>query len=510
MRLEPSPERSSPRARTRAGVVEGVQVGSINAYLGVPYAAPPVGDNRWRAPQALEPWSGVRKASSHGPSAWQPVDPKGFGPWTSEYVVQDGVSEDCLYLNVWTPANRLVEPLPVLVWIHGGGFQQGSGSVSIYDGRALATKGVVVVTINYRLGVFGFLAHPDLARESPSSVSGNFGLQDQIAALQWVQANIAAFGGDPGAVTIAGQSAGSVSVHMLVSSPHAKGLFHRAIAQSGPPTLMPAKSLEQAEADGVAFASELRQPSVRAMRLLSADDLTRHLAPIPRFMPVVDGALLPSWPLRTTGGGAFSDVPMIVGQTADENSGLDPEFGSEDPVAFTTLMQRYYGELAPPLATHYLQVAGGDACAAYRAASLDRWLGALWCWAAHRGGTAHAHAFAYLFAHVEPGPDSARYGAFHSSDVPYVLGTLDAAPQRNFTDVDRSVSALACAYWINFVKSGDPNGEGLPHWPELNAAAPSVLRIAQQTASESMFGSIALETIRVHLQAGGSMAILPW
>lgn len=509
MRSSPPPAPDAPRATTRAGSVEGVRKGAVNRFLGVPYAAAPVGDRRWRPPQALTPWTGVRPAKQHGPSAWQPVARQGFGPWTSEYVVQDEVSEDCLYLNVWAPAEPTSAACPVLVWIHGGAFCQGSGSVPIYDGQALASQGVIVVTINYRLGVLGFLAHPDLARESPSVAYGNFGLQDQVAALLWVQANIAAFGGDPQAVTIAGQSAGSVSVHMLVASPLAKGLFQRAIAQSGPPTLVPVKTLEQAQADGLAFAAELGQPGIQALRALPVQDLTRSLAPGPRFMPMVDGALLPAWPLQGSDMPAASDVPMIVGQTADENSGLDPDYGSDDPATLTSLMHRCFGEHAGQMSAMYLQAAGGQTAVAYRAASRDRWLGALWCWADHRSRAASAPMFAYLFEHVEPGPEAQQYGAFHTSDVPYCLATLDAAPQRGFTDIDRRVSALASGYWLNFVKQGNPNGHGLPAWPDLRPAAPLMLRIGELTTAAVMLSTPTLQAVQREVEAGGSPTILP-
>jgi para-nitrobenzyl esterase len=499
----------APRRSTRTGTVEGVRLGSVDAFLGIPYAAPPVGANRWRAPQPLTLWSGVRPATTFGPSCWQPVEPKGFGPWTHEYVVQHDVSEDCLYLNVWAPADDAGSSKPVLVWIHGGAFCQGSGSVAIYDGRALASQGVVVVTINYRLGVLGFLAHPDLGRESGTSAGyGNFGLQDQIAALRWVQANIAAFGGDPDAVTVAGQSAGAVSVHMLMSSPLAAGLFHRAIAQSGPPTLVPIKSREQAEADGLALAAELREPGVRALRALSVQELTRTLAPGPRFGPMVDGVVLPAWPPQLGLAQGTSSVPMIVGQTADENSGLDPDYGSADPARLSLLMQRYFGDQAPQMSAHYLQSASERVDVAYRAASLDRWLTALWHWAEHRWRRGCAPMFAYLFEHIQPGPDAARYGAFHTSEVPYALATLDAAPQRPFTDIDRRVCAITSNYWLNFVKTGNPNGQCLAHWPELDPGSPVMLRIGERVEPADMFSESMLAFIRQLLRSDDAPTVL--
>ena len=500
---------ATARAVTRAGAIAGLQIGSVKAFLGIPYAAPPVGDRRWRPPQPVAPWPGVRQATSPGPSAWQALSREGFGPWTPEFVVQDAVSEDCLYLNVWAPAVEQPQPCPVLVWIHGGAFCKGSGSVAIYDGRALAAPGVVVVTLNYRLGVLGFLAHPDLTRESPPTGGGNFGLQDQIAALQWVQANIAAFGGDPGAVTIAGQSAGAMSVHMLVVSPLARGLFHRAIAQSGPPTLVPIKTRAQAEADGLAFAAELQQRDVQALRALSAQELTHTLPPGPRFMPMIDGSLLPAWPPQASPTACANAVPMIVGQTADESSGLDPTFGDEDPAALAALLQRLHGDQAPALAAAYLQAAIGQGPAAYRAASSDLWTAAMWHWAEHRALTEQQPTFAYLFDHVPPGPEAARWGAFHTGDVPYMLATLDAAPQRGYTDIDRSLSAVAAGYWLQFIRTGDPNGAGLPHWPALQPATPRWMRLAKQPGATAMLSALGWQAVQQLQRATTLVTVLP-
>lgn len=423
----------------------------------------------------------------------------GFGPWTSEFVVKGQVSEDCLFLNVWAPAASSDTPRPVLVWIHGGGFCQGSGSVPIYDGCSLAARDLVVVTINYRLGLLGFLAHPDLTQESPGGSGGNFGLQDQLAALRWVQTNIAAFGGDPGAVTIAGQSAGALSVQMLVATASARGLFHRAIALSGPPTLMPIQTKVQAEAEGVAFTSSLGQSTVQAMRDLPIDVLTCGLGPEPRFMPMIDGVLLPDWPPHPSMASADSTVPMLIGLTSDEGSGLDPNHDNGDPAALQALLSRLHRDQAIWMAAAYLEAAGGQGPAAYRSASLDLWLAAQWCWAGERVQASELPVFAYLFDHAPPGPHAQRYGAFHTADVPYVLGTLDASPQREYRDEDRQLSALATAYVVNFVASGDPNQSGLPHWPALTPAAPRMLRLSAKPAPSAMLSSMALKAARLQM-----------
>ena len=494
-------------ASTQAGAIAGLQLGAVNAFLGIPYAEPPVGRLRWRPPQAVSPWPGVRQTTRHGPSAWQSVAREGFGPWTTEFVVQDAVSEDCLYLNVWAPVQDT--PCPVLVWIHGGAFCQGSGSVPIYDGQALAARGVVVVTLNYRLGVLGFLAHPDLAREPTQAVTGNYGLQDQVAALQWVQANIAAFGGDPDAVTIAGQSAGAMSVHMLVASPMASGLFHRAIALSGPPTLVAIKTRAQAEADGLAYAAELAQRGVQGLRDLPAEDLTRILPPAPRFMPMVDGTLLPAWPPQCSPTPAPNAVPMLVGQTADENSGLDPQYGSADPTALSGLLQRLHGAQAASAAASYLEAAGGSCPAAYRAASSDMWSAALWLWAEQRARTVAQPTFACCFDHAPPGADAVRWGAFHTCDVPYALATLGAAPQRRYSETDRSLSALVSGFWLQFIRSGDPNSTGLPAWPALHPDRPVWMRLNAQPGASTMLSAMGWQTARLLQRTRQPVTVLP-
>lgn len=468
---------TAPVVHTQAGRLEGHSLGLVSAFLGIPYATPPVGALRWRPPQPVTPWDGLRKATSFSASAWQTIAAEGFGPWTSEFVVSGPVSEDCLYLNVWAPAGRHAGPRPVLVWIHGGGFIQGAGSVPIYDGRALAAEGIVVVTINYRLGVLGFLAHPELARESDTPAGyGNFGLQDQLAALRWVQANIADFGGDPGAVTVAGQSAGALSVHMLVASACARGLFQRAIAQSGPPELVPIPSRLSAEANGQAFLTEAGCADVLSLRELSVDVLTRHQGPGPRFMPMVDGHLLCEWPPAATHATRGTPVPMIVGQTADENSGLDPQYTGATPEQ--------------------------------RGAARERWSAALWRWAHQRGEPEGAPIYAYQFDHVMPGPQAERYGAFHTSDVPYALATLDALIDRPLTAFDRELGAQVSGYWLDFIRSGNPNGGGRSTWPALNTKSPVMLRFGAETQAVPMFDFHAFSLVRQQVAQGASANVL--
>lgn len=494
---------------TPAGTLRGRRLGSVDAFLGIPYAAAPVGALRWRPPEVLAPWAGVREATAFGASAWQVLAPQGFGPWTPAFVVSGPISEDCLFLNVWAPAAAAAAPRPVLVWIHGGAFVQGSGAVPVYHGHALAGEGVIVVTVNYRLGVLGFLAHPELTRESDApEACGNFGLLDQIAALRWVKSNIAAFGGDPEAVTVAGQSAGALSVHMLVASPLAQGLFQRAVALSGPPGLVPVPSRAQAEQSGLAFAAEVQQRDISSLRALPVEQLTRNLGPAPRFGPMVDGTLLSAWPPKTAWAPREQPLPMIVGLTADENSALDPDYGSADPGALARLLQRHAGNEAPAWLARHLRQAGGRVGDAYRAASRERWLTALWHELTLRGQPDGAPVFAYLFDHPLPGPEAERWGAFHTSDVPYALATLDALADRPLTPLDHQLSQLLSAYLLDFVRTGDPNAPGRPGWPALAPDAPTLLRVAAQTQAAPMFSADAFEAIRHHLDQGGSANVL--
>ena len=429
----------APHAKVSTGELAGVRQAGVAEFLGIPFAAPPVGDLRWRAPKPPIAWKGVRAADHFGASCLQDVTPAGFGPWKHEYVVQGAVSEDCLFLNVWTPA-LAGGHLPVLVWIHGGAFTSGSGSVPIYNGTALASQGVVVVTINYRVGIWGFLAHPDLSREAAGAPPSNFGLQDMVAALRWVQTNINAFGGDPKHVTLAGQSAGSMSVHDLLVSPLAKGLFAQAISESGLPTTMPARSLGEAQAAGEAFVHFVGAKDIAALRAMSAAKIQ---AGAPKFgiSPVVDGVLLPEDPMEMIAAGHFNAVPVLIGLDADEGS-----------------MHDDYG----PKAAAELRDSG---------------LAAVYFWARAYQARSHEPMYTYFDTYVEPGADSGRYGAFHSSEIPYVFGTLNTAPERGFTPKDLAHSQEMSAYWVSFIAHGDPNGAHRPLWPKFDAAHPQVMEL---------------------------------
>ncbi len=380
-------------------------------------------------------------------------------PWTHEFMAHGAVNEDCLYLNIWTAAARANEKRPVLVYFYGGGFNEGSGSIAAYDGEGLAKKGLVVVIPNYRVGVLGFLAHPELTKESDRNASGNYGLLDQLAALQWVRDNIAAFGGDPANVTIAGQSAGAMSVHAMVSSPLAKGLFHRAVAQSGP--LVPPRKLADAEQDGARFAESKGAKSIAGLRALSWEDLTARAANAPavRFAPVADDWLIPQNPTP-------ADVPFLIGSNADEN-GATPH----PTVKLDAWRQRAarFGDSAEVFLQLYPAATDDEAASMSNASARDQARSSIYLWALKRAQSTKSKIFTYFYTHPLPGPDIDKYGAFHTSEVPYVFNSLTRS-DRPFTDLDRKLADTISTYWANFARSGDPNGKGLPQWPAATAA----------------------------------------
>lgn len=492
------------------GRVRGREDGASQAYLNIPYAAPPTGQNRWRAPQPVAAWSGERDGTRFGPGCVQDVLPGGRPPWTHEYMVAGPVSEDCLSLNVWTPTT-LADPAPVLVWIHGGGFSEGSGAVPIYRGAALAGRGIVVVTINYRLGIFGFLAHPELTRESGNETVSNFGLQDQIAALHWVRENIARFGGDPNQVTIAGQSAGSMAVHSLVASPQARGLFHRAIAQSGLPSILPMPTLADAERTGLAFAQLKGASSLADLRTMSPAELAvpggGGLDAQFRFGPMVDGKLLPASPGDMVARAAHNDVPMMIGQTADEGSAF-PGYGSGTSDAYQQFMSRSFGSSADAFMQLYSGRTDAERSVAVMAASRDRGLAMIDAWSQTKLRTGTSPLWAYYFTHPEPGEGVDVFRAFHSSEIPYIFATLDMAPERRFTTLDRELSLAMSSYWVNFVQTGNPNGPGLPRWRALDASAPTVIEFSTDRVGERpLLPGALLATYREYVAGGGALSM---
>ena len=447
----------------------------IRVFKGIPYAAPPVGDLRWKPPQPPAKWSGVRQADKFSDSCVQALT-RGRNPWTKEFMVQNEASEDCLCLNVWTGAKGATEKRPVLVYIHGGAFYEGSGEIVTYDGEELAKKGVIVITINYRLGIFGFFTHPELTKESPQHASGNYGLLDCIAALQWINKNIAAFGGDPSRVTIAGQSAGAIAVHMLTASPLAKGLFHRAIAESGL-GLMRAKPLAGSEQDGVKWAETKGATSLKELRAKAALDLMGGA----RFSPVIDGWFLPSDITTIFSQGKQNDVPIMAGLTADEGS-ASPTYGKIKAEDFTKQSQQRFGAQAENFLKLYPSNDQMQSSLAQKQSARDQTLVTISLWAAERAKTSKAPAYTYYFTRGIPWPEHPEFAAFHTSDVPYFFANLKQL-ERPWEAVDRQLSETVSNYWVNFAKTGNPNGKGLPNWPAFDAAQQVTMELGEKIST---------------------------
>jgi para-nitrobenzyl esterase len=464
---------------------------SITAFKGIPFAAPPVGELRWRAPQPVIPWPGVKAADRFGASCMQTIVTE-KKPWTYEFMAHNDVSEDCLYLNVWTAAKSAGEKRPVYFFIYGGGFNEGSTAVPAYDGEGLAKKGLVVVTINYRVGIFGFFAHPELTRESATHSSGNYGLLDQVAALQWVRDNIAKFGGDPARVTVAGQSAGASSVNALIASPLAKGLFARAIAESGTTVAAGAGAggtkLAQAEQTGAAFATAKGVKSIAELRAMSWEKLTEPVQGGGRGGRgglIVDGSFLPMSVAETLAQGKQNDVPTLTGWNKGE-SGATPN-PTITAAAFQAQAKQRYGERADEFLKLYPADNDERARISQNESSWDQQRTGTYLWARGRAKTAKTNAYTYFWDHTLPGPDAALYGAFHTSEVPYVLNTLYMS-ERPFTDADRKIADQVSSYWANFAATGDPNGKGLAAWPAVGEK-PETMEIGDKPGAIPAAGS---------------------
>ncbi len=455
--------------RTEQGKAHGklIDNGKVRAFLSLPYATPPVGDLRWKAPEPPPKWRGVREATQYGPRCMQ-------GNEFDDMVFQDsGPSEDCLFLNVFTPASATPDSaLPVMFWIHGGGYRGGSASEPRHNGDFLPGKGVVLVTINYRLGVFGFIALPSLAGEAGGS-TGNYGLMDMVAALQWVKANIANFGGDPGNVTIFGESAGSMAVSTLMAVSAAQGLFQRAIGESGgamnlgapdTPSLLQSEERDQAWAAGILGASTLAKMRALPAAMILAAASVRGA---PRFQPVIDGKLLTEPVAVTYAAGHQAHVPLLAGWNRDEQHALADGMTAAKWKEFA---ERTFG----PRAEAFLAVYPGDTGAqAVRSAidyDSDSFIAfGTWKWVEAQVKTGDAPVYRYHFDLAAP-PSKFHPGsyAFHSDDIEYVFGTLDTRPGAVWRPEDRKLSDEIMDYWTNFAKTGDPNGSGLPNWPRFD------------------------------------------
>ena len=472
------------------GKVSGVAANGIVSFKGIPFAAPPVGALRWKAPQPVKAWTGVKQATEYGPSCMQDQNfAKIFGATAP-------IQEDCLYLNVWTPAKTAGDKLPVMVWIYGGGFVGGMTSIPAYDGTRLAEKGVVLVSVAYRLGVFGFLAHPELSKESGKG-SGNYGLQDMIAGLQWVKANIAKFGGDPSRVTIFGESAGGIAVSMLAASPAAKGLFARAISESGgnfgPPRFASegganVPPLEVAEASGQAFLAKLGVNDIKAARGLPAEKLQAALGGGLQggFWPVFDGDVLPGDQYELYQAKRFNDTPVLIGTNSDEGRLFAPPEAT--PAAFESFVRPSYGKHADAILAAYPHATNEEAAQASRDIFRDATFAwPTWAWATLQAQKGTGKAFVYYFDHRTP---QSPNGANHGSEIGYVFKNLGGGGALGLPGPprpeDTAMSDLVSSYWVNFARNGDPNGPGLPSWPAFSVASQDAMHFDTKSSARSV------------------------
>jgi para-nitrobenzyl esterase len=460
--------------KVEQGLLQGTFQNDLTVYKGIPFAAPPVGDLRWKAPQPPAKWEGVKETIKFAPAPMQGGNPP------------SGKSEDCLYLNVWTPAKSAQEKVPVLVWIYGGGFSFGSTSEPGYDGEKLAKKGVVLVSIAYRVGTFGFLAHPELSAENQHHVSGNYGLLDMIAGLEWIQKNIAAFGGDPNKVTIFGESAGGIAVSMLCASPLAKGLFHGAISQSGGsfgpsrPTTYPGENmrlLKDAENAGEVYAKNAGSPHIAELRKMDADKLPSGWGSGTGW-PIMDGYVIPDDQYKFYEAGKYNDTPILVGYNSDEGLSFSRE---KNPQEFIDNVKKRYGKFADELLKAY-PVAENAIPKTARDLARDAAFGwHTWSWAKLQSKTGKSKAYLYYFdQHPNYPKDSPQYGhgSPHAQEVAYVFQSLDTSKPET-TKSDIVISEAMATYWTNFAKYGHPNGEGVPEWQPFNDTNKAVMHFEQ-------------------------------
>jgi para-nitrobenzyl esterase len=479
---------------TASGPVTGAPVAddpTVLVWKGIPYAAPPVGELRWKPPAPAPSWQGARDATAFSKACWQP-DPVPGSFYGSGAVER---SEDCLYLNVWSAAKKSDEARPVMVWVHGGALVTGSGGSPWYDGTALAQKGIVSVTINYRLGPMGFLAHPALSAESSPPSSGNYGILDQIAALRWVRDNIGAFGGDPQNVTIFGESAGSWSICYLQATPLARGLFHRAIGESGgvcdPMRKLaePAGELEPAEAAGVRLAKALGvegDATAAALRAKTPEEIFDTMAENGGrgafwFRPNVDGWVYPQPIHDLFASGQHSDVPLMVGSNADEATALFEAAAPATVAAYRKAVESRYGEFAKDVLAAYPAASDADAKTAFfdlQGDDVFAWQMRTWARLASAPKT--SPVFLYYFSRVPPGPEAEKYGSYHAAEIVYAFDNLKKGRAHTWQPADEALAATMSAYWVSFAKDGDPNEEGLPPWPRYDIATDQALELGDE------------------------------
>jgi para-nitrobenzyl esterase len=477
---------ATDEVKIESGRLKGVDHDGVIAFKGVPFAAPPVGDLRWRPPQSPKTWSGVRSAAEYGADCMQLPFPSDAAPLGTK------PNEDCLYVNVWTPASQQGKKLPVMVWIYGGGFVNGGSSPSVYDGSQFAKRGVVFVSFNYRVGRFGFFAHPALTKADPSGLLGNYGYMDQIAALKWVQRNVAAFGGDPNNVTLFGESAGGGSVHTLLTSPLAKGLFQKAIIESGggrgllggPRYLShegPGGS-PSAEAAGLAFAKKAGitgedAAALTALRNLPAESVVDGLNMMTMFTPtysgpMIDGKVIVESPDAAYLAGRWSKMPVMVGANS-----MDIGFGrakSKDEVFAT------FGANSEKAKAAYDPDGSAKLSAIVMLVAADQMMIEPARFIAAMAAAAGEPAYEYRFSYVAESMRKQWPGAPHATEIPFVFDTVEARYLKDLTPADKATAQAANAYWVNFAKTGNPNGSGLPEWPKYTGHADVVMDFSNQ------------------------------
>jgi para-nitrobenzyl esterase len=478
------------RVETASGIVEGTMgPKGIRIFKGIPFAEPPVDDLRWRLPEPVRRWQGLKVAQVFAPA---PIQNPGMAAFMG---VPANFSEDCLYLNVWTPAKAADERLPVMVWIYGGAFTMGATSAPIYDGTHLAAEGVVVVSIAYRVGPLGFLAHAALSREG-GGASGNYGLRDQIAGLRWVRDNVAAFGGDPGRVTIFGESASGISVSMLAASPQAKGLFQRAISQSGgsfaPPKFareggQNVPPLNFVEGEGERYLKALGAKDIAAARAIPATDLLKGGR---WWWPVFDGDVLPGDQYELYRAGRFNDTPVLVGTNSDEGAMFVR--GPVTTKGFVAQIRGGFGEHAEKLLAAYPHATQAEALKASKDIFRDSaFAWHTWAWARLQSGKGKSKAYVYYFDHRTP---QSPGGANHGAEIAYVFGNLGTAGRTPLPE-DLAMSDLMRAYWVNFARTGDPNGPGLSEWRAFTTAREQVMQFNATVAPRPMPNLRQLEAL---------------
>jgi para-nitrobenzyl esterase len=467
----------SPTVQTSNGFVEGALEDDLRVFKGIPFAQPPVGKLRWREPQPPKNWRGKRQAKKFAAKCMQRA-------LFSDMVFRsNGMSEDCLYLNVWAPATGASERLPVLVYFYGGGFRAGDGSEPRYDGANMARKGIVALTVNYRLDVFGMLAHPELTKESPHRASGNYTLLDQHAALKWVQQNIAAFGGDPKRVTIAGESAGSAAVSAQMASPLSRDLIAGAIGESGAmvASRRGSTTLAEAEQNGLKYAEGLGATSLKQLRAMPAEKLIELAGreDLPPLDMIVDGHFFPKPPGEIFAAGEQAAVPLLAGSNSEEGSWEQLLAGKEPtPENYLARIKELYGERAEEIASFYPASSADQVKQSARELASDRFLGySTWKWVDLHGQTSDRPVYYYFYAHPRPitraqaareQPVVAPTGAVHSAEIEYAMGNLATNEVFAWTEDDYKVSRVMQEYFANFIKTGDPNGADLPKWMPYN------------------------------------------